>query len=460
MSDNRKPYSPPKLESHEVTVIGKHQTFDITASDEFEEPHDLKALLAEYGSPLLILSEQTLRAQFRSFRDAFTAPGLETRIAYSYKTNYLPAVCAILHDEGALAEVVSGMEYDLARSLGVPGEDIVFNGPFKRPDELRAAITDGALVNIDGFDELESISEIASGLGRKARVGLRVNFQYGAEPWTKFGFNVENGDSQRALKIIAGDGNLEFEALHNHSGTFHTDPNVYDQAASVMIDEVKRARKLGLRVKVLNFGGGYRSENKLKPMFDDPKGNAFKGTFLTRVSEAILNKVSKAKDLFEERPVIILEPGRAVVDSCMRLMSTVVAVKELSNKRPAVVIDAGVNILPTAYWYDYDMVQPLDPDVFPTGKIRPTTVFGPLCMQIDVIRDNVLLPPLNAGATLLIANVGAYCLTQSMQFIQPRPAVVMLTKDGPHLVRRAETWRDIFALDHVPEHIRNAGSVF
>jgi diaminopimelate decarboxylase len=460
MSDKKKPYSPPKLESHEVTVIGKHQTFDITASDEFEEPHDLKALLAEYGSPLFILSEQTLRGQFRSFRDAFTAPGMETRIAYSYKTNYLPAVCAVLHEEGALAEVVSGMEYDLARSLGVPGEDIVFNGPFKRPDELRAAISDGALVNVDGFDELETISGIASGLGRMARVGIRVNFKYGAEPWTKFGFNVENGDSLRALKIIAGDVNLDFEALHNHSGTFHVDPNVYAQAARVMIEEVKRAHKLGLRVKVLDFGGGYRSENKLKPMFDDPNGNAYKGTFLTRVAEAILNKVSKAKDLFEERPVIILEPGRVVVDSCMRLMSTVVATKELSNKRPAVVIDAGVNVLPTAYWYDYDMGQPPDPDVSPTGKIQPTTVFGPLCMQTDVIRDNVLLPPLNAGEMLSIANVGAYCLTQSMQFIQPRPAVVMLAKDGPHLIRRAETSRDIFALDYVPEHIRNPGGTF
>ena len=460
MSGNRKPYSPPRLESHEVTVIGKHQTFDITASNEFEEPHDLKALIAEFGSPLFILSEQTLRGQFRSFRDAFTAPGMDTRIAYSYKTNYLPAVCAVLHDEGALAEVVSGMEYDLAHTLGVPGEDIVFNGPFKRPDELRTAITDGALVNIDSFDDLKSISEIASGLGRKARVGMRVNFQFGKEPWTKFGFNVENGDSQRALKIIAGDGNLEFEALHNHSGTFHVDPNVYDQAASVMIEEVKRARKLGLQVKVLDFGGGYRSENKLKPMFDDPNGNALKGTFLTRVAEAILNKVTKAKDLFEERPVIMLEPGRAVVDSCMQLISTVVATKELSTKRPAVVIDAGVNILPTAYWYDYDLEQPSEPNISPSGKIRPTTVFGPLCMQIDVIRDNMLLPPLNTGATLSIANVGAYCLSQSMQFIQPRPAVVMLAKDGPHLIRRAETLRDIFALDHVPEHIRNAGGTF
>ena len=120
-------------------------------------------------------------------------------------------------------------------------------------------------------------------------------------------------------------------------------------------------------------------------------------------------------------------------------------------------IDAGVNVLPTAYWYDHPIEALDDESGGGAGKVRPTRVYGPLCMQIDVVRDRAPLPPLKVGAPLVIANVGAYCVSQSMQFIQPRPAVVLLGPGEPEVVRRRETWRDIFALDHVPERLRRDG---
>lgn len=460
MAPKKKPYFPPKLESHEVTMVGKHQTFDITISSDFDESYDIDALLAKHGSPLFLASEKILRAQYQSFQNTFTGPGIDTRIAYSYKTNYLPAICAVLHSEGAMTEVVSGMEYKLARSLGVPGRDIIFNGPYKSEAELKSAISDGALINIDGFDELKTISGLSAGKRKKARIGIRVNFQFGNMPWTKFGFSIENGDSHQALKKIAADKNLKFEAFHNHSGTFHVDPRVYDRAASLLIEEGKKARRLGLNPTTLDFGGGFPSENRLKPVFDAPGGKPLKGAFLTRFAEAILNKVAKNKDIFGGRPVVILEPGRAVVDSCMRLISTVVSSKSIPGKGCAVVIDAGVNILPTAYWYDYTLETSIERNKKRSGKMQPTTVYGPLCMQIDMIRENIPLPPLEVGSVVSVSNVGAYCVSQSMQFIQPRPAVVMLGKNGPSVIRRAETWRDIFSLDHVPEHLKTPDSSF
>ena len=401
-----------------------------------------------------------LRAQYQSFQNTFTASGIDTRIAYSYKTNYLPAICAVLHSEGALAEIVSGMEYNLARSLGVDGKDIVFNGPFKSTEELTRAISEQALVNIDGFDELKAVSKIAKSLKKKARIGIRVNFLFGANSWTKFGFNIENGDSNRALMMIAADKNLIFESLHNHSGTFHVDPKVYGRAATMLINEVKKARKLGLAPTTLDFGGGYPSENHLKPVYDVPDGKPLMGNFLKEFAEIILNKVIKNKNLFDGRPIVMFEPGRAVVDSCMRLFSTVVSSKEVPDEGRAIIIDAGVNILPIAYWFDFEIEASFNGKKRRSGKVQPTTVFGPLCMQIDVIRDNIPLPPLEIGDIVSISNVGAYCVSQSMQFIRPRPAIVMLGKNGPSLIRRAETWQDIFSLDHVPEHLRNSNSSF
>jgi diaminopimelate decarboxylase len=81
-------------------------------------------------------------------------------------------------------------------------------------------------------------------------------------------------------------------------------------------------------------------------------------------------------------------------------------------------------------------------------------------MQTDRLREQAMLPPLEVGDILVISHVGAYCHTQSMQFIQARPATVLLGPDGPEVIRRRETWRDVFALDHLPERLRGDGCRF
>lgn len=438
--------------------VGKHRIHDVTVAPGFDEILDARDLLQEFGSPLFVVSERVLRAQYQAFLDTFSSAGIETKVAYSYKTNYLPAICAILREEGAFAEVVSGMEYELARSLGVPGGEIIFNGPYKTRDEIEKAIAEGALVNIDGFDELQRIIQISDSMHRSARVGIRFNFKYGDDPWTKFGFSYEKGDAVRALELISDAPSLSFEALHNHSGTFNVDPKIYDRAAAAMFDLAKRARQLGLEPTIADFGGGFPSGNSLKPAFDLPGGNDYRDKGLARYSELILDRLGKAKDVFGGRPTLALEPGRAIVDDAMQLICTVVATKEIREQGTAVIVDAGVNILPTAYWYNHNVHLAPDPSAERSGAHKPLRIYGPLCMQIDVVNENASLPPLEVGDSLVVANVGAYCLTQSMQFIQTRPAVVLLGKNGPELVRRREEWRDLFALDVVPERLRHSGN--
>lgn len=449
-----KKYQPPLLQPLSITTVGKHDVLAVSAVSSIDEPHDSRALLAQYGSPLFVVFERRLRAQYRSMRDTFTASGVETVLAYSYKTNYLPAVCTVLHQEGAWAEVVSGMEYKLARALGVAGKHIIFNGPLKTQDELRTAIGEGALINVDGFDDLAAVRKAAKAASCAARIGLRFNFRYGANPWTKFGFNVENGDCRRALEIVAGDRRLKLEALHNHSGTFQVDPKVYGRAATVMVDVARQARALGLKPTIADFGGGYPSGNRLKQTFDPAGGSGPRANGLAPFAELILNRICGAREVFGGKPTVVLEPGRALVDEAVQLLCTVIATKDIPGQGSAVIIDAGVNILPTAYWYDHEVEVAPSHEEDRAGMFRPVNIYGPLCMQIDLVRERVSLPPLSPGAPLVIGNVGAYCLSQSMQFIQPRPAVVMLGPNGVDVIRRRETWRDVFALDAVPKRLR------
>ena len=455
---NKKSYESPVLAPLPFLAINKHAQREISVCTKINGGVSVENLLNEYGSPLYIISEDRLRSDFHDFKNAFSFPGIETRVAYSVKTNYLPAVCAILFGEGAFAEIVSGMEYDLVKALDVPGSKIIFNGPYKTREEIERAFADGAIVNIDNFHELSMVEEIAGDFDEPVRIGIRVSFKYGAYSWTKFGFSDDNGDTDRALGRIARHPNLRLELLHNHSGTFLLLHDIYAYAVDKLIDIAKRARDLGLAPTMIDMGGGYPSTNTLKPEYDVPNGSHRKSGYLSNYSEVICSRLSEAKDLFGGRPTLVLEPGRAIVDACTQIAGRIVGMKEIPGKNDAIILDIGVNLVPTACYYDHEVgTVDVGEEQQYRGLHRPYSIFGPLCMQSDLIRERALLPPVQIGEPLVIGNVGAYCHTQSSQFIQSRPATILLGKNGPELIRRRETWKDIFALDQIPPRLRHDG---
>jgi diaminopimelate decarboxylase len=451
----RRPYEAPTLTTLPFLAYGKHAARELIAADDPDnEEIRSRDLVRAYGSPLYVVSEQRLRDDYRKFRDSFTRPGLRTQVAYSVKTNYLPAICMILKSEGAWAEVVSTMEYELARSLGFRGDQIIYNGPNKESPILRRAVAEGAIINLDGFDELTKVEAIARASNRRARIGMRMSFRHHGLGWTKFGFDDDNGESQIALNRIAESRWLNLELLHNHCGTFVLLHDLYAESVKRLVELGKRAKSLGLSPTMVDVGGGFPSVNTIKPDFDVPGGSKREGEFWKPYADEICEPILKAKELFGGHPTLILEPGRAVVDGCTILLTTVVAKKGSANGKPAVIVDAGVNLMPTAVFYDHPVsraAETVDELSQPLGY----DVFGPLCMQTDVLRRNVNASHLEVGDIMTLHHVGAYCHSQSMQFIETRPATVLVGPDGHSVIRQRETWRDVFALDHIPKRLRD-----
>lgn len=408
------------------------------------------SMMAQYGSPLFVLSERTMRNNYQNAVRAFTTRYPKVQFAWSYKTNYLNAVCRIFHQEGSWAEVVSGFEYRKALGNGVPGNKIIFNGPEKTNEELEMASNNGSLIHIDHFDELYQLIEISDKLKEKPRVAIRVNMDTGVYPmWDRFGFNYENGQAWSALNKIVASGKMELTGLHCHIGTFMLSANAYATAAKKLGDLAWKCKtQLNTTIQYIDLGGGFPSTNTLR-------GSFLPGTDAVPSVDEFAEAITKELLLLgfppAELPLLFLESGRVLIDDAGYLLSTVLANKRLSDGRRATILDAGVNVMFTSFWYDHKITPAQD---F-TQHTEDMALYGPLCMNIDVVRQSVNLPLLNRGDRVVIHKVGAYNMTQWMQFIQMRPNVILIDEQGQtHLIREAEKLEYVEQPEKVPHHLQ------
>lgn len=443
-------YERPFIKKLNVGLLNKFGVRTESATVTHIEGIAVEQLLQEFGSPLFVISEQKIRLNYRNALTSFKTRYPRVQFAWSYKTNYLNAVCNVFHQEGAWAEVVSGFEYQKAISNRIPGNKIIFNGPAKSETDLLAAIKNGSLIHIDHLDELYTLLELQKKIRIKPQVAIRVNMDTGIYPmWERFGFNYESGRAWDAIQKIITSKKLDFVGLHCHIGTFMLSPKAYAVAASKLSDLALRAKKeFDKNIRYIDLGGGFPSVNTLK------------GTYLPGVdtnpsldefADAIATTLHKSGFKKDELPLLILETGRALIDDAAYLLGTVIATRPLSDGRRALIVDFGVNILFTSFWYDHKISPAKEYPIQTTD----TVVYGPLCMSIDLIRESVNMPFMEKGDRIVVHNVGAYNMTQWMQFITLRPKVIMIdARLKTHVVRDSETLDYISALEQVPRHLR------
>jgi diaminopimelate decarboxylase len=386
-------------------------------------------LVEKFGSPLFVFSETTLRQKYRAYYNSFSTRYPNVTFGWSYKTNYLPAVCSVLHQEGAIAEVVSEMEYDKARSLGIPGNKIIYNGPYKNMNALEKAVKENAMIHIDHFDEIYDLEKVADKLNKKIKVGMRLNMDTGIYPqWSRFGLNLDSGQAMDAVKRMASKGKLVLNGLHCHIGTYIQD-------------------KFDLKIEYYDIGGGFPSKSKLKGTYQEPDVMVPSiDEYAENITTSLFRNL-KAGDL----PKLYLETGRGIVDEAGYLITTIIASKKLPDGRKSYIADGGINLLYTAFWYKYN----LEIDRQVDGTNEPAIVNGPLCMNIDVIEEGTLLPPMEKGTRLILSPVGAYNVTQWMQFIEYRPNVVMIGENKElDIIREAEDLSDITRREKLPDRLK------
>jgi diaminopimelate decarboxylase len=391
---------------------------------------DVRALVAEHGSPLWLVDVDRARDRLRAFRAAWDAEWPDVEIVYSYKTNRTRALLHAVAAEGAAPEVVCAAEYALARDVvRAPGWSIVVNGPVKPDALLERAAADGALVVVDSAAELERAA--AAGV---SRVGIRVTLPGVGAGTSRFGIPpAAVPAAARAARAL----DLTLEVLHAHvvstgfrrplreathlaesiAVEWPPPPDRHAHAAAVLADLAAE-----LDVDTIDLGGGHPPA----PAVADH----------ARAVAATLRERGFAGRL-------VLEPGRAVVADAVDLALSVAAVKRLDDGTRCVVVDAGTNLLPGALW-SWPRLEALG--AAPTDP-EPALVTGPLCLNVDVLDPAAALPHLEPGDLLLARAVGAYQQVQSTGFGDLHPAVAAYDEGRWHLAARSETIGDVIAGD-------------
>ena len=267
--------------------------------------------------------------------------------------------------------------------------------------------------------------------------------------WDRFGFNYENGEAWQAIKRIMSEKSLKLTGLHTHIGTYMMTAEAYRIAASKLASLANSIkREFDIKLDYIDMGGGFASNNTLIGQYL-PAEQIIPS--MEQYADAISSGMFEMNATGSDLPALILETGRALVDNAGYLITTVLANKRLSTGRRAIIIDAGVNILFTSFWYKHKISPAQESGV----HVEDSSLYGPLCMNIDLIRESILLPAVKKGEHLVIEDVGAYAMTQWMQFITMRPNVVMIMQDGTvELIRKSEALNYILDRELLPKQLK------
>ena len=433
-------------------------TASVNSSDRLEIGGcEVTALVEQFGSPLYILDEETLRAACAQYRDAFGRyyPG-SSQVLYASKAWSCLAVCAIAAEEGLGIDVVSAGEIYTALQAGVIPDKIYFHGNNKSREELQLAVESGCITVADNWRDLETLAELGE-LGVRSLTGgptrIMVRFTPGIECHTheyiqtgqidsKFGFDPNSLD--RVFTFISQQPSLFCVGVHAHIGSQIFELQPHDDLADVIVEALTKALSYGLPATEINIGGGLGiryTEADDPPSIED---------WARTICSAVVAVCERQK---LPLPKLLCEPGRSLVGTACVTAYTVGSQKVIPSMRTYLAVDGGMsdNPRPITYQSVYRVIA--------AGKMsapltETVTIAGKHCESGDVLIKDAKLPECQAGDVLAVTATGAYNYSMASNYNRvPRPAAVLVRNGEVNTIIQRETYQDLLRLDRLPERL-------
>ena len=430
------------------TLIYPHTTVHNAAGHLEIGGCDVVDLAREFGTPLFIYDEQTVREQCRAYHGAFRALIDDYEIVYASKAFSCRAMAELIAQEDLSLDVATGGELAAARAAAFPPARIYFHGNNKSVAEIESGLDTGiGQFVVDSFEEIERLEVAAGARGRRQKVLVRVT--PGVRPAThdyvqtgqqdsKFGFGLADGCAAEAVRRLRRAAHLELVGIHAHIGSQIFDLSSYRREIEVLfiaLDDWRRDS--GFECHVFNMGGGLGIRYTEADM---PSSIAeFAETSVTAVRAG-------AERHGMAMPRIFVEPGRSIAGKAAVTAYTVGTVKVIPGVRTYVAVDGGMsdNLRPMLYDSRYEAMLASKAESPATDVV---TVAGKHCESGDVLVRDVHIAPPEPGDILVTPGTGAYgyCMANNYN-AQPRPAVVMVAGGQARVIIERETWDDVLRL--------------
>jgi diaminopimelate decarboxylase len=386
----------------------------------------------ETGTPAYIYHAGSIRAAHATLDAAFA--GYPHAMHFALKANSTLAILRLVRGLGAGADANSGGEIEAALRAGFEPAQIVFTGVGKTRDELDRAVALGVrAINIESDGEAERLDGLARARGVKVRVALRVNPDI--DPNThahistglrvnKFGVPIEFAPP--LLRSLARRPGLDPVGLHVHLGSQILDVEPLGRAARALAGLAREVRDAGVRLEHIDLGGG------LGVAYDGTTGAdpaAYAAAVLPAVRETGLT--------------LLIEPGRFLVAPAGILVGRVADTKAYPGSPRFVVLDAGMTeLLRPALYEAYHRIVAVTPR---EGPASPCEIVGPLCETSDTLGHDRALGPVEVGDLIAVLDTGAYGFVMASNYNRRRmPAEVLVDAGGWRIVRRRQTYEDLF----------------
>ncbi len=398
----------------------------------------IRNLTDKIGDSFYYLDTEQFILNYDNLLDSFRQFYKNTHIAYSYKTNYIPDLCKIVDEKGGFAEIVSDMEYRLAKSVKVEDINIYYNGPYKSENSIESLLVNGGYVNIDSLYEMDIIETIAKKHSEKVlKIGIRVNLEINDGVLSRFGFDVNDESFEELVSRINNISNISLVGIHLHIAS----RSLYTWHPRVkQIIKLVESRFNPKALEYISLGGGLygNMHESLKEQFSDPIPS------FSDYADAV------AKDFYEfahkydveDSLKLLIEPGSALAGDAMKFVSKVVNIKNIRGKYIATLAGSIYNINPT--------LNKKNPPIEIIRKVKENTkqytdldFGGYTCIESDYLFKGYT-GDLSINDYVVFSNVGSYSVVLKPPFILPNFGIVKF-KDGDFIeIKRPEQFIDIF----------------
>src|SRR5579883_342035 len=426
---------------------------------------DVTTLVQQYGSPLYILDEETLRTACYQYKESFQRyyKG-ESQVLYASKAWSCLAVCCIVASAGLGIDVVSGGELYTALTAGVSPDKIYFHGNNKSREELNLAIQSGCTIVVDNWHELHTLVEIAGNkrtkeqeeliLSSAASMPIRIMLRLtpGIECHTheyirtghldsKFGFDPNDLDELFSF-VSQQQAKINCVGLHAHIGSQIFERQPHQDLATVMVQWLNKASEYGLSISELNVGGGLGIKYTES---DDPPSIE---EWVKPICEVIQDACEAAS---LPLPKLLCEPGRSLIGTACVTAYTIGSTKVIPEIRTYVAVDGGMSDNPRPITYQ-SVYRAVIANKMATPLTETVTIAGKHCESGDILIKNAQLTKTQPGDILVVMATGAYNYSMASNYNRlPRPAAVVVANGEANLILQRETYQDLIRQDCLPQ---------